>query len=209
MDEKSNLDCDICFEAYSVQNERQPMILVGCGHTICRNCLDNLPQRNCPQCRIPIYNNSVPNRLVLNLLESNLNNNSSKFANENVLMKNALLEVANDRNDLRIANEQLIRQTDALKYQLDNSKKFHSRGLGPINVFIKNIRGKTLYFKGKPESKVSELMEFICHEWNYNVQYLRYLIHVPAGKKLSDTECLSDFVPDNNEDVIIHAVFWY
>jgi hypothetical protein len=43
-----NFDCIICFEKYNDSN-RKPLVLIPCGHTICKKCSESID--NCPKCR--------------------------------------------------------------------------------------------------------------------------------------------------------------
>ncbi|EGT46325.1 hypothetical protein CAEBREN_12875 [Caenorhabditis brenneri] len=47
-----SLECEICGNGYS--NNRLPLIIKACGHTVCENCIDILQEKsdwNCPSCR--------------------------------------------------------------------------------------------------------------------------------------------------------------
>ena len=60
------MNCSICFEKYD-NYKRPPHTLYPCSHTICLNCLINLPQRACPSCRSSISDNK-PNYGLIDLL---------------------------------------------------------------------------------------------------------------------------------------------
>lgn len=48
MCEEESLQCGICLESY-----KDPRIITVCLHAFCKNCLVQLNQNNCPQCREP------------------------------------------------------------------------------------------------------------------------------------------------------------
>ncbi len=65
------LVCPMCKEEYSTSGERQPRLLVGCGHTFCRNCLETKCGNNgesvtCPQCSHVTHDPHVPNITIMN-----------------------------------------------------------------------------------------------------------------------------------------------
>jgi hypothetical protein len=45
------MECDICFEKFD-KSINKPLSLFRCAHTICANCVKNLPTKECPTCRI-------------------------------------------------------------------------------------------------------------------------------------------------------------
>ncbi|XP_036338054.1 roquin-2 [Rhagoletis pomonella] len=72
------LFCPICCNEFAV-NHRLPISL-GCGHTICRQCLANLHNRQCPfdQTTITTDVDNLPiNNALLQLVSTNSNNNSN------------------------------------------------------------------------------------------------------------------------------------
>ena len=40
------LSCQVCFHVFDEEHHRP--ISLACGHTVCRTCLCNLPQKRCP-----------------------------------------------------------------------------------------------------------------------------------------------------------------
>ena len=69
----NRLQCSICTEIFN-----KPL-MVNCGHTFCKNCIDKWIEQNkksskCPLCRSPILLSS-PNQALLELIEE-LNDNS-------------------------------------------------------------------------------------------------------------------------------------
>ena len=83
-DNFDSISCEICLENYSNEN---PAIIIKCGHTICKNCLDSFIQRNKPLCSICKINYEPnedkekimwENKIIDNLIEL------SKFLNINI-----------------------------------------------------------------------------------------------------------------------------
>jgi putative ribosome biogenesis GTPase RsgA len=48
------IPCDICYEPFNT-NERKPMIPDCCGHTMCLQCVDKLPEKKCPMDQKPFH----------------------------------------------------------------------------------------------------------------------------------------------------------
>lgn len=87
-------NCTICYQMYN--NERSPLILIRCGHTFCKECLDILMNHTkkeiiCPECKqvTSITENpgkSLPkNRGLLNLIIYNEEVNKSAKKTEKLL----------------------------------------------------------------------------------------------------------------------------
>ena len=67
------LACPVCKLDYSTQGEQQPRLLVTCGHTFCRKCLDTQPDTepiSCPQCSLISTDPHVPNITIMNYVEA-------------------------------------------------------------------------------------------------------------------------------------------
>ena len=62
------MECDICLEKYD-KTLNKPLTLIRCAHTICAQCTQNLPTKDCPTCRRQIEATAV-NWLVFNLFQS-------------------------------------------------------------------------------------------------------------------------------------------
>ena len=62
-----SLDCSICSDRYN-RVDKQPYLIIPCGHCYCKSCLDKLPQKICPVCRGP-FNSTIINRPILDLLD--------------------------------------------------------------------------------------------------------------------------------------------
>ncbi|CAL4067167.1 unnamed protein product, partial [Meganyctiphanes norvegica] len=78
--------CPICMEIYSLDASKNPVMLLGCGHTICRGCINSIYESTqkinaCPICRAS-YTGPHPSRfpvnyLVLSLVQPYLDPNES------------------------------------------------------------------------------------------------------------------------------------
>ena len=51
--EKIKFECSLCCELYD-ENKRKPLVLVPCGHSLCKVCAHQLVVNECPFCRIEI-----------------------------------------------------------------------------------------------------------------------------------------------------------
>ncbi|CAL4058726.1 unnamed protein product [Meganyctiphanes norvegica] len=78
--------CPVCMEIYSIDASKNPVMLLGCGHTICRGCLTSIYEAaqnryDCPICRAPYtgpHPSTLPaNYLVLSLIQPYLDHNKS------------------------------------------------------------------------------------------------------------------------------------
>lgn len=45
-----HFDCDICCEKYDESGSHVPLVLP-CGHTLCKQCVESLRTRSCPTCK--------------------------------------------------------------------------------------------------------------------------------------------------------------
>lgn len=50
MDQFESFECDICYESYTETGCHVPLVLP-CGHTLCKICLEQLPIWECPTCK--------------------------------------------------------------------------------------------------------------------------------------------------------------
>lgn len=48
-------DCDICYEQFDETGSHVPLVLP-CGHTLCRQCVESLKTHVCPTCKWPLNN---------------------------------------------------------------------------------------------------------------------------------------------------------
>ena len=49
---ESDANCEICFEKYTEAGQKTPLVLP-CGHSFCKGCCGQLPQKQCATCRAP------------------------------------------------------------------------------------------------------------------------------------------------------------
>lgn len=63
----SPLDCLVCFERFT-RGERRPMSLQ-CGHSMCRLCISQLSEPDCPLCR-QAFATSVINHTVCDMIDA-------------------------------------------------------------------------------------------------------------------------------------------
>lgn len=69
------MNCEVCFNKFD-SNSRKPLISIGCGHTLCLVCLENLKVPYCPFCRKYLHlSKTVPNYTVLNMLSTTQDTN--------------------------------------------------------------------------------------------------------------------------------------
>lgn len=69
------LECPVCKLEYATSGDQQPRLLVTCGHTFCRKCLDSqqlseTDQLSCPQCSLVSVDPHVPNITIMNYVEA-------------------------------------------------------------------------------------------------------------------------------------------
>ena len=66
------LKCPLCQLDYSTEGEQQPRLLVGCGHTFCQKCIENIPDKDplaCPQCSLVSTDPHVPNITIMTYVD--------------------------------------------------------------------------------------------------------------------------------------------
>jgi hypothetical protein len=61
-------ECPICYRLMN-NFDMKPMVLSPCGHTFCKNCLDQLYLKRCSICRLT-YTNCIPNRSLMEMIDS-------------------------------------------------------------------------------------------------------------------------------------------
>lgn len=68
------LVCPVCKLSYTTDGEQQPRLLVTCGHTFCRKCLDSQVDSSdhicCPQCSLICADPHVPNITIMNYVDA-------------------------------------------------------------------------------------------------------------------------------------------
>ena len=69
------LVCPVCKLEYTTNGDQQPRLLVTCGHTFCRKCLDSqqqseVEQVSCPQCSLLSMDPHMPNITIMNYVEA-------------------------------------------------------------------------------------------------------------------------------------------
>ena len=135
------MDCKICFEKFS-KIERQPNVLIPCGHTVCLECLNKLKIQNstardyldelylfqfqqlkCPTCRQAIKDDK-PNYAILDLLDCNL------IVDPNGKLKQ---ELTNELTDLKRSNDKLTANYKIKTKEIEAS----------VRTIKKNIYSKT------------------------------------------------------------------
>ncbi len=91
------MNCEMCSEIYD-KNERRPMTLIPCGHTLCSACLDLLKSTDvfvCTQCNETVIEHK-PSYAVLKILEQNL-----LVDFKNIKMRQSVQQLVNQVNDLK------------------------------------------------------------------------------------------------------------
>lgn len=158
-DNVSEFECPICLDPFC--EATKPMMLVDCGHNVCESCLINLPKRICPLCRAPIIFKSMPNRLVVSLLEKRKVDRravidlASKFqmvqiANEQ--MKHAILSMAQERADLQKKNHDL-------KWSVD----YHLQTIMEVTDEKHSMAQKLAHLEKEVEELRIEQQKFLFH----------------------------------------------
>lgn len=136
------MECGVCFNEFTIDGLNRPMTLVPCGHALCYDCCPKI--KNCPECTL-LIEKAIPNRLVLECISG-----VSKLKEEHTLMKKALRDRAEAREQERIAKD--------------------------ICVSLKNIIGKTLNVHGTLNTRCGDLKDHIIRSWNRNNDEIRHLI---------------------------------
>jgi hypothetical protein len=61
------MDCGVCFHEFDVA-DHEPLVLP-CGHSFCKSCVEGLPTKHCPNCRKQ-FNTTQKNFVVLDIIQS-------------------------------------------------------------------------------------------------------------------------------------------
>jgi hypothetical protein len=64
------LTCQVCLLSFD-QNDRKPMVLDKCGHSVCLKCIESLTERKCPKCRA-CFDKTLKNYSLLEYFELNI-----------------------------------------------------------------------------------------------------------------------------------------
>ena len=78
-------ECCICYEIFN-RDMNRPMMCIPCGHNVCEPCINYWLQNHqstCPECR-QVVDNTVLNRELLNLIESNNENDNENIQYDNI-----------------------------------------------------------------------------------------------------------------------------
>lgn len=59
-----HFECDICCERYDESGAHVPLVLP-CGHTLCKQCVESLRARSCPTCKSPLTNSESATAVML------------------------------------------------------------------------------------------------------------------------------------------------
>lgn len=147
------MDCKICFEEYD-NFERKPFSAMPCGHSFCRECIDNLKKEkyDCPICRNPIVS-SAPNFSLMEILSmksenftANSQNNESK---SNVNLTKALVTVGIESNS----------DFEELKFVNLDLPNIQSNSNNDDIELLVSLKYQVLYWKNISNQSNSEIYE--------------------------------------------------
>ena len=113
------MECDICLEKYD-KTLNKPLTLIRCAHTICAQCTQNLPTKDCPTCRRQIEATAV-NWLVFNLIQS-----ESESESEFNQWQGETIEAINDKVTLAKTLSELIEKKETRIHQ-DTIKRHYGK----------------------------------------------------------------------------------
>lgn len=130
----NNSACEICEESYN-EDTRRPLIIFPCGHTYCSECLNQVPNKLCPQCRRSITqtitNFSVLSQIVGVNKTDPIATDIKKRLDEFELIKESFDIILKKMEfKLKEANAKLKMNTNAesklidLKFHVDNEFSF-------------------------------------------------------------------------------------
>ncbi|KAL0224751.1 hypothetical protein RCL1_002663 [Eukaryota sp. TZLM3-RCL] len=91
---EKSFSCCVCWDLMDTA-AKVPVILVPCGHSVCKACIDHLSRRSCPICR-QSYSNQVDNVVLRNAIQDWLKQieetNASRNTRKTIASKLELVE---------------------------------------------------------------------------------------------------------------------
>jgi hypothetical protein len=174
--------CSICYQPYN--NERSPLILITCGHTFCRECLEMIFNSDtkeipCPECKQSTYTlepRALPkNRSLLDVIiyHEEVNRNMKRLA-FNQARKNSSSRKHNSVNDEQ--NENVENDTNF------NYREFKKFSDGTQNDKTKNL----LYEYANILNKLEETYNKILDEHRYLTEISEVLVTREVDDALDD-----------------------
>lgn len=143
-DELETNTCSICFELM-LPKEHSPILLFPCGHTFCKECLDeNLKKTGrkiCPWCRAKIKSTAV-NLSLQNLIVAYAKQKDVFVKEENVNEQNYLSQLENYRLRCRL---------------LENERESVRSELGGLQLNIEQSERLSQQLKGEEEKALARL----------------------------------------------------
>ena len=174
---QSQLICQICFESFN-SKQRQPTVLMLCGHTFCLECVNGLkksPANNlpsCPTCRTNIIDQK-PNYALLEMLESfDLNTQvtaidlQSPLKNNPITNQNNILPIFQPCH-LQFNNTENVHPIE--NYQSSNLSRL-DRLLGPLNLPLSNL-DELLMNRNDPCKSMKSNRAASMLEWKLEDEY--------------------------------------
>lgn len=132
------LVCPVCQLDYTTQGEQQPRLLVTCGHTFCRKCLDSQPNSEsaitCPQCSILSSEPHVPNISIMNFVEAQEASSRPPPVMHNVPAPVKAICQDCKRNRATIVCFQCL--PSGFRFCDTCSKREHGRSFGPVREHV-------------------------------------------------------------------------
>jgi len=178
------MNCKVCYEKYT-KEERKPLTLMPCGHSLCELCLSELKKQVivfCPSCRNPVCSDK-PNYDLIDMLDlkdkntemtkidikKSINKQLKEFKdqfNQFCTISRSKMQESRDRKELiketiNLAAESWIKMVRTNQQELlDKAENLHKNLNQQINTLMEEQISKELTPKNLKLMDLNELIEF-------------------------------------------------
>jgi hypothetical protein len=179
------MECRVCFFAYSCDGEKQPNILVNCGHSFCKQCISKLPKQECPVCRKRFINKAcVPNYDLIDVLLMSKSSNKTIAEIWEELQKEDRLQAKKAQKQARLLkavekNKKIIRKAQRTlnlltgldpNYDSDDNEVRNNHLMNAINRELRNSNQTRQTIDEDSEEDEYEVEEEDTEEDEYEVE---------------------------------------
>lgn len=161
MSQEQMLKCEICTFQYD-SKDRRPCVLVPCGHTLCKNCLDKIDNQKCPNDRQRIEK-YVVNWELIKLVSAN--EASKQIREKLIVLAHRIEELSKLRAKTTNKLDNEIKQIEASTLKLKkNSKRAHEYFEVKLTSLVKRVHGERDEIT-REEKRMRDVLESIDNDF--------------------------------------------
>lgn len=177
------MQCPNCKQDYNTQGPLQPRIIITCGHSFCRTCVQGLRKDggtlNCPQCGQLCAEPDAPNVALMGYIEVQMQRNREPGTVREITapQQAALCQQCNQANAVLICFQCL---PTGFRFCRECSRQEHDREFGPVRSHrprpIDEVKYGAILPSCSQHGKVCELFsftenQFACDECRQQITY--------------------------------------